>query len=84
MEELNADEATSDLEEALSFGNHKGANNNQDLLQKLVEKDITHGYGLVLPLNKIVQVPEVLMAPMNVMNQNTRSELHMGLWYFSE
>ena len=49
MEELNADEATSDLEEVLSLGNYKDAHNNQGLLQKLVEKYITHGYGLALP-----------------------------------
>ena len=62
------------MKEALLFGNHKGANNNQELLQKLVEKDIVHGYGLVLPLDRLEEIPGVLVAPMNIMNQNTIDE----------
>ena len=33
-----------------------------------------YGYGLVLPLDKIKLIPGVLMAPMNIMNQNTINE----------
>ena len=74
MEKLSDEETASDLKEALAFGNHKGAIKNQQLLRKLVEKDIVHGYGLVLPLEKITEIPGVLVAPMNIMNQNTIDE----------
>ena len=40
----------------------------------MVEKGILHGYGLVLPLDKIELVPGVLMAPMNITNQNSIDE----------
>ena len=41
---------------------------------KLVEKDIIHAYSLVLPLDKIIRIPDALMAPMNIMKQNTIEE----------
>ena len=62
------------MKEALSFGNHKGAVRNTILLSKLIEKDVVHGYVLVLPLSKIDLIPGVLLAPMNIMTQNTIDE----------
>ena len=59
---------------ALYFGNHKGAVRNPILLRKLIEKHVVHGYGLVLPLSKIDQIPGVLLAPMNIMTQNKINE----------
>ena len=32
---------------------------------------MTHGYGLVLPLEKLKQKPGALLAPMNIMKQNS-------------
>ena len=58
----------------MAFGNHKGAESNPELLIDLVEKDVTHGYGLVLPLDKLRRIPGALLAPMNVMKQNTIDE----------
>eukprot|EP00957_Ditylum_brightwellii_P202248 15329300-Ditylum_brightwellii.AAC.1 len=63
-----------DLAEALEFGNHKGAINNPKLLTKMVEKDIRHGYGLVIPLHKLDSIPGAILAPMNIMKQNTIDE----------
>ena len=36
-----------------------------------MEKDITHGYGLQLPLKSIWLIPGVVIAPMNIGWQNT-------------
>ena len=62
------------LEEALAFGNHKGAEQDPKILKELVERDVTHGYGLVLPLEQIKRIPGALLAPMNVMKQNSIDE----------
>ena len=62
------------MKEALSFGNHKVAVSNPILLRKLIEKDVVHGYGLVLPLINIDRIPGVLLAPMNIMTQNSINE----------
>ena len=63
-----------DVNEALTFTNHKGANLNKDLLKTLIEEDINHGFILPLPLDKIKQIPGVLLAPLNIINQNTIAE----------
>ena len=71
LEELDSDAKKSDLEEALRFGNHKGAENNPELLQKLIAKDVKHGYALPIPLSEIHRLPGALMAPLNIMKQNS-------------
>ena len=62
------------MEEAISFGNHKGAERNPVILKSLVEKDVTHRYGLVLPLSKVSSIPGIILAPMEIMNQNKINE----------
>ena len=42
-----------DIDDALAFGNHKGANQQPELLLKLVSDDVTRGFALPLPLDKI-------------------------------
>ena len=74
ISELADDTRASDLEEALTFGNHKRAEEKPDLLREFAEKDITHGYGLVLPLEKVRHIPGLLMSPMNIQKQNTIDE----------
>ena len=58
----------------MAFGNHKGAGQNPKVLKELVEKDVTHGYGLVLPLEELNRMPGTLLVPMNVTNQNSIDE----------
>ena len=53
LEQLEESKRETDMKEALSFGNNKGAVRNANFLRKLIEKDVVHGYGLVLPLSKI-------------------------------
>ena len=74
MEDLEEGDRRTDTEEAISFGNHKGAERNPFLLRSLVEKDVTHGYGLVLPLSKVRRIPGILLVPMNIMTKNTIDE----------
>jgi hypothetical protein len=40
MEKLDQSDRILDLKEALAFGHHNGANGNQELLKKLVERYI--------------------------------------------
>jgi hypothetical protein len=75
LEDLNEDHRRQDLEEALAFGNHKGVQKHPSYLRKLVEKDAIHGYGLPLPLNKIQDIPGIVLAPMNIALQNTVNDI---------
>jgi hypothetical protein len=70
MEELDPEDRVSYLEEAIAFGNYERASNKEVLLNKLVKMDIIHGYGIILPLDKMELVPGILTAPMNITNQN--------------
>jgi hypothetical protein len=42
LEEISEEHRKRDLNDALSFGNHKGAINKPELLKKLINKDVIH------------------------------------------
>ena len=53
------------MKESLSFGNHKGAVRNPIFLKKFIKKMLS----MVIYL-----IPGALLAPMNIMTQNTINE----------
>ena len=64
MEELPPPGKLKNLEEALVFGNHKEAESNPEILRDLRSwKDVTHGYGLVLPLDKLKEYQAPYLHP---------------------
>ncbi len=54
-----------DVKEALTFGNHKGATNNHELLESLVNDNVINGFALPLPLQNIKNINGALLAPLN-------------------
>ena len=62
------------MKKALSFDIHKGAARNPIFLIKLIEKNVVHGYVLNITLRKIDRISDVLLAPMNILMQNTIDE----------
>jgi hypothetical protein len=74
LAEISEAERKMDVEEALAFGNHKGAETNYTLLRELITDDVIHGYSLPLPLDKIHLLPNILIAPMNIVEQDTIDE----------
>ncbi len=58
LQPLDEENKVKDVKEALVFGNHKGAIQQQNLLKKLVTNDVIQGFALPLPLNKIIQFQE--------------------------
>ena len=71
LQPLNKENQIKDIKETFVFGNHNSAIQQQDLLRKLVTDDIVRGFALPLPLDKIVHIPGVLFAPLNIQAQNT-------------
>ncbi len=63
-----------DIDNALAFGNHKGEDQQPELLLKLVRDDVDRGFALPLPLDKIKKIPGVLLAPLNIQLQETINE----------
>ena len=66
MEELGFNKRKGDLQKAFKFGNHKDVTQKPELLKELVQKDITHSHGVVIPLKNLKHIPGSLLAPMNI------------------
>ncbi len=66
LEPLNEECRHKDINKVLTFGNHKGASLQPNLLRKLVTNDIHFGYCLPLPLGKAKNIPGILLPPMNI------------------
>ncbi len=74
LDEISEEERVKDLNEVLTFGNHKGALAKPELLLKLIGKDVKYGCSAPIPLNSVKRIPGLEMAPMNIMAQNTINE----------
>jgi hypothetical protein len=72
--EISEEDWKWDIKEALTFGNHKGAMTNYNLLCELINDDVTHRFSLPLPMSKIHLLPNILIAPMNIVEQDTIDE----------
>jgi hypothetical protein len=75
LDKLSKESWQKDLINALAFGNHKGASAKPELLRLLISKDVKYGYSLPIPLSCIKSIPGLLMAPMNIMTQNTVNKI---------
>ena len=71
---LNEDERQKDVDKALTFGNHKGASLRKETLRTMISEKVCHSYMLPLPLSKITKIPGILLAPLNIVRQNTIDE----------
>jgi hypothetical protein len=69
--EISKEEQVNNLNDALTFRNHKGALAKPKLLLKLISKDVKYGYSVPIPLDSVKLIPGLEMAPMNIMAQNT-------------
>ena len=74
LHDISEEGRKQDVEEALEFGNHKQAQLHPELLTSLIVDDVTHGFALPLPLEKITRIKGILIAPMNIASQDTIDE----------
>jgi hypothetical protein len=62
------------LDQALAFGNHKGAIKEARKLQSLLTEDVRHGFNLPVHMNIVQKIPGLVLSPMNIARQNTIDE----------
>jgi hypothetical protein len=74
LHEISEEGWQEDVREALEFGNHKQAQLYPELLTSLIVDDVTNGFALPLPLEKITRIKGILIAPMNIASQDTIDE----------
>jgi hypothetical protein len=75
LEEISEENRQQDLEDALTFSNHKGTSAKLVLLKKLLKKDAIHRYSLPIPFLSVESIPGFIMAPMNIMAHNKNNEI---------
>ncbi len=68
--EISEEEQVNNLNDALTFGNHKSALTKPELLLKLISKGIKNNYSIPILLDSMKLIPDLEMAPMNIMAQN--------------
>ena len=71
LEPISQEQMVRDLEEAVKFGNHKGAQKHSTFLKKLITEEIKHGYALIIPLLRVQKIPKAAMSPLNIIEQDT-------------
>jgi hypothetical protein len=74
LNKLDGKMQKNDVNEALTFGNLKGATSQPLLLQQLIVKDVMYGFGWTIPLSTVHSIQGALLAPMNIMKQNIINE----------
>lgn len=74
LDDLGIKERKEDVEEALIFGNHKGADDNEELFHEMMLDDVTLGYSIPIPRDKVCMLPEAVISPMNIQDQHGINE----------
>jgi hypothetical protein len=70
VHEIDKDERSNDVQEALTFGNHKGATTKPELLKALVNGNVSQGFATPFPINKINRLNGVLIIPLNIQSKH--------------
>ena len=61
----------SDIREALAIGNHRGTKQFQQFFEECLDDDGRHGFSLVLLRQHALNIPGLLLAPHNIIDQHT-------------
>mmetsp|Transcript_2890 Transcript_2890/g.4336 ORF Transcript_2890/g.4336 Transcript_2890/m.4336 type:complete len:94 (+) Transcript_2890:2786-3067(+) len=69
--ELTEDERMAELTANLATGNHKSATEQLDKIQKLLHKDVTHGFALPIPIASVPSIKGAMVQPIGLTNQFT-------------
>ena len=67
-------EKLEDVIHALEFGNHKGVKQFEPFFEECLDNDVTHGFSLPIPIQQVKNIKDALIAPMNVVEQDTINE----------
>ena len=74
LDPLAEDLRKKDLEASLLRGNHKSAVLQKEFLAEALAKEVAKGWMLVLPLEKAIHIPNLIISPMGVVEQLGISE----------
>jgi hypothetical protein len=72
--ELSEAERVKELDALLARGNHKSATGDGDHVTALLEKDVTHGFSVPIPIDIIRLIPGAAVQPLGMVVQQTLDE----------
>jgi hypothetical protein len=63
-----------DVFKAINYGNHKSTLKNPEIVLEMLGDEVARGWQLVLPCDRIASIPETIVSPLGLVNQNTINE----------
>ena len=72
--ELDGATKLNELQTILSRGNHKSARDVPEVVDKLLAKDVTHGFTIPIPIDIVPSIPGAAVQPLGIAQQWTMTE----------
>ena len=69
--ELDQTTKSEELRTLLARGNHQSAKAHPDRVSNLLEKDVTHGFAIPLPIEAVLRIPNAALQPLGLAHQWT-------------
>jgi hypothetical protein len=74
MLEISEDERETEVLAMLARGNHKSAQDEPAIVEKLLTKDVIHGFSIVIPIEHVPLIPNAMVQPVGLAKQWTLDE----------
>ena len=71
---LSETDQTTLIATALTYGNHKSATKNAAELLAMLKKEVSKGWHLPLPINRLDEIPGLVLGPLGLVEQTTIDE----------
>jgi hypothetical protein len=69
--EISEDERETEVLSMLARGNHKSAQDKPAIVEKLLTKDLIHGFSMVIPIKLVPIIPNAMVQPVGLAKQWT-------------
>ena len=69
--ELNEAEREGEVKAMLARGNHKSAKSEPEQVQRLIAKDVLHGFTIPIPTETVLRIPGAMVQPLGLVKQWT-------------
>jgi len=70
-QEITEEERREDLRLAMDYGNHKSATKEEAEVERLLKKEVEHGFALPIPKERLEDIPGAILQPMGAAKQST-------------
>ena len=71
VDPISDDDRLADLVAAIEYGNHKSARTQGEMLLGILDKEVSKGWQLPLPVDKLLDIPRCVVGPLGVAHQET-------------